>query len=321
MNNLLSLVYGNHRPETLVHAAEEMARHDIIILEEPPHPNFTEMLTGNLAIEEFMLELDLEYPAFSHQQYTLLRQLFAKGKTILQIEPFVEHLLQIHDFFADENAPEDLPRPSLLYDVYCREKEATATLIDYYQYVRTDDFPAIINAIKKFAEADAKRFHLRDRLRADSIISALTKDKSVFVEAGPMHLLLHDFIEGLLPPAWQLKTSSSEQILLGRQGVKAKLFSPGDELTIAYLRHARFKDEQLDLLAARSLIYAKIVTKEEMADGQTLYAHAQDEHEVISMVNSFSFSECKRLFFQLRDDDTISARKRVANLYRSGASF
>ena len=315
MTNLLSLVYGNHRQETLVHAAEEMARHDIIILEEPSHPNFTEMLSGDLAIEGFMLELDLEYPAFSQQQYILLRQLFEEGKTILQIEPFIEHLLEIHDFFADEHAPEDLPRPSLLFDVYCREKEATATLIDYYKCVRTDDFPSIISTIKRFAEADAARFRLRDELRAKEIVSTLPHNRSVFVEAGPMHVLLHDFIVQLLPSAWQLETIFSEELLLRRQGVKAKLFSPGDELTVAFLRHTPLSDEQFDLLAARSLIYAKIVTKEEMTEDQTLFAHARDEHEVITMVNSFSINECERLFFQLREHNTTAARKAVAKEY------
>ncbi|MDJ0623611.1 MAG: hypothetical protein QNJ17_11635 [Desulfocapsaceae bacterium] len=315
MSNLFSLVYGNHRPETLAHGAEEMARHDVIILEEPPHPNFNDMLRGELAIEEFMLELDLEYPSFSHQQYTLLQQLFREGKTIVQIEPFVENLLEIHDFFADEHSPEELPRPSLLFDVYSREKEATAKLLQYYQCVRTNDFRIIIEAIKDFAEADAERFRLRDELRAKAILSTLPHDRSVFVEAGPMHVLLEGFLKDELPSNWQMQTMISELILLRRQGIEARLFSPGDELTMAYLRRNHQSDGLDDLLAARSLIYAKIVTKEEMADDQTLFAHALDEHRVITMVNSFSFNDCEQLFFQLRDNYTASAREVATKRY------
>lgn len=316
MSNSLSLVYSNHRPETLAHTTEEMARHDVIILEEPPHPHFSDMLKGDLAIEEFMLELDLEYPVFSHQQYALLRQLFREGKTILQIEPFVEHLLQIHDFFADEHSPEDLPKPSLLYDVYCREKEATAKLLQYYKCVRKNDFRTIIDGIKEFARADAERFRLRDKLRAEAIVSALPVNQSVFVEAGPMHVLLESFLQEQLPSTWKMQTMISEQILLNREGIKARLYSPGDELTMDYLRNGGEALRCEDLLAARSLLYAKIVTKEEIAESQTLFAHARDEHEVITMVSSFSLNRCERLFFQLREYDTPSAREAVTTIYR-----
>jgi hypothetical protein len=314
MCNSLSLVYSNHRPETLAHTAEEMAKHDVIILEEPPHPNFNDMLRGDLAIEEFMLELDLEYPAFSHQQYTLLQKLFREGKTIIQIEPFVEHLLQIHEFFGDENSPEDLPRPSLLFDVYCREKEATAKLIQYYKCVRGSDFRTIINGIKEFASADAERFRLRDKLRAEAILTALPDNQTVYVEAGPMHVLLENFLEEQLPSTWRMQTMISEQILLKQEGIDARLYSPGDELTMDYLRSGGEDLKREDLLAARSLLYAKIVTKEEMAESQTLFAHARDEHEVITMVNSFSLNECERLFFQLRESDTATARDAVTRI-------
>lgn len=43
-----TLVLANHRPETLPAAQRLLARHDAIILEEPPDPQFLPMLTGRV---------------------------------------------------------------------------------------------------------------------------------------------------------------------------------------------------------------------------------------------------------------------------------
>ncbi len=317
MNNVINLVYATHRPETLQITAELMATQDAIFLEEPPHPHFFDMLEGRLSIDEYMLEQDLEYPEFSLQQYTLLRSLHNEGKEIQQIEPFLDHLVQIHFFFADGNSPADLDKDSIRYQVYLRERDATAALIDYYKAVQKGDFDNILQAVQHFAQADAERFRLRDTLRSEALVQHLPERGSAFIEAGTIHVLLNTFLQQQLPSKNILETVSVEQLALEKLNLHGTFFSPGDELTIAYLKNDMMSGDQQNLLAARSLIYAKIVTKEEIEESSTGYPHTRNEFEVIQHVNSLNISDCRHLFFNIRKLKTKHALQKVTKFLDS----
>ena len=221
--------------------------------------------------------------------------------------------MHIHDFFADGHSPGDLPQPSLLFEVYSKEKNATGKLLHYYGAVRGDNFNDIIESVKDFARADAERFRLRDTLRAESIANYLHNTTSVYIEAGPMHILLKELIKENLPDKWDMQTITIEQLLLEEHGINGNIYSPGDELTANYILQENFDAEVEDLLSARSLIYAKIVTKEELAEPSSLYAHAHNEHEVIERVNALSINECEQLFFEIRNLPTATAKEYVDN--------
>ena len=62
--NTITICYSTHRLETLELTARIMHEHDVIILEEPIHVDFSEVLKGNVEIEEHLLELDTGYPEF-----------------------------------------------------------------------------------------------------------------------------------------------------------------------------------------------------------------------------------------------------------------
>jgi hypothetical protein len=147
------------------------------------------MLQGALAVDDYLQELDLEYPAFSREMCYLLRRLRAEGKKIFQVEPFLEILLGIHEFFAKGHRPEELDPKSVQYPVYLAERNATGALLAYYQTVMTGSFEASIEAIKRFARLDAARFRLRDSLRAQALAPLVKKYPSVFVEAGVIHYI------------------------------------------------------------------------------------------------------------------------------------
>lgn len=311
MSSAIHLVYSTHRPETLQITAELMAEHDTIFLEEPPHPHFFAMLEGRFSIDEYLMEQDLEYPEFSTQQYNLLQSLYQQGKKIQQIEPFLEQLIQIHFFFADGKGPDDLDQHSLRYQVYLRERDATEALIGYYKAVQKGNFDNILQAVKHFARNDAERFRLRDSLRSEEIVKVLPDSGSVFIEAGTIHVLLHGFLEQQLHPDRTLETISVEHVALDQLNLHGTLFSPGDELTIAYLNDEKISTELQNLLAARSLIYAKIVIKEEIEENAEIYPHTRNELEVIQLVNSLNISDCRHLFFNIRKLKTKYALKKV----------
>lgn len=297
----LTIAYANHRPETLPLSQPIMEAHEQIILEEPPHPLFTEMVGGKISTEEYLYDQDIEYPAFSHQQCDLLRSLFKAEKELRQIEPYLNYLIEVQDFFAEGSGPDDLDRSSVHFQVYLREKEATRTLIEYYQAVRGDDFGLLIESIKQFARADAERFELRDRLRAKAIVSCLDGQNSICVEAGPMHLLLFHQLRRLMPPGWSIKPVFVEHQGLKALGLREGLYGPGDRLTVHYLFNRTLPVELADLLCARTLVFMKIVHKEEFADQQDPYPHLRDEGRAMALVNQLSFSLCQKLFMEIRD--------------------
>jgi hypothetical protein len=79
-----------HRPEMIPLISEAMRRPEAIFLEEPPAPGFDQMIRGELSVDDYLLPIDVEYPAFSRDMCCLLRELHAEGKKIYQVEPFIE---------------------------------------------------------------------------------------------------------------------------------------------------------------------------------------------------------------------------------------
>ena len=82
--------------------------------------------------------------AFSRDMCYQLRRLRAEGKNILQVEPFLEILIGIHEFFAEGHRPEELDPKSVQYPVYLAERNATGALLAYYETVMTASFEASI---------------------------------------------------------------------------------------------------------------------------------------------------------------------------------
>lgn len=105
MNAQATLVLANHRPESISAAQRLMASHDAVILEEPGDPRFLPMLSGQVAIDTYLEAQDVEYPEFSRRMAIVLRERHRAGTRLYQIEPFVDHLLAIHERFASGDGP------------------------------------------------------------------------------------------------------------------------------------------------------------------------------------------------------------------------
>jgi len=297
--NQITIAYANHRPETIRLSEKIMRDHQAIILEEPPDRNLPAMLEGLLEIDDYLLGQDIEYPAFSTEQCRLLIKLHRSGQKIIQSEPYYEHLFVVQDFFADGHAPDELDRSTEQYQVYLHEKKATGTLIDYYQANQTNDFDHIVEAVHTFAAADAARFKLRDRLRAREIAERLKEFTSVCIEAGPMHLLLYRYLRKSLPAGWQIRPRFVENHALTQLGCRTGVYGPGDALTAHYLLGNVHSVERRNLLAARALIFMKIIEKEEMTDWQNDFPHLKNESTASRLVRELSYQRCKILFAEI----------------------
>lgn len=291
-----------------------MQRHEAIFLEEPPQAGFQRMLAGSLSVKDYLMPVDVEYPMFSRQMCRLLRKLHLEGKRIFQMEPFLQNLLSVHELFAKGHRPDELTAGSLREQVYRAEKAATRALLDYYQIVTDGTFKKTIEAIIRFARADAARFRLRDAMRARALVDALAPYESAFIEAGSIHYGLYLQLKRRLPPQVRLKPVNLAHKALQSIGEQGHLYGPGDQLTLAYIFHPNTKAGPRDgLLAARSLIYTKLIEKEEQTAELETFPHIRDEFACIQAVRLLTVGDCKRLFPLIRCAKSVQARQMVAD--------
>jgi hypothetical protein len=277
-----------------------MKNHDVILLEEPLHPDFHKALGGTVNLEDHLLEFDRDYPAFTLGQYRLLQQFFHGGKEIVQVEPYFDHLLSIQYFLAEGHRPDEISSNTPVHAVYCAERDATKHLLEYYDIVRGHDFQKILTAMNSFAMADARRFILRDSLRAERIVELLVPGKDTYIEAGSMHLFLKPLLTQSLSKEWSLRIRDIDRETIKMLNLHGSLFSPGDELTLDYIFGRSVSQQKWQLRCAQALIYSKIIIKEEILPGDGEFPHTRNEIRSIAAVKKLSIEQCRTLFQRIR---------------------
>ena len=306
-----TLVLANHRPETIPLARRLMAVHDTIVLEAPPDQRFEPMLDGEISINAYLEDQELEYPEFSQRMALVLRERRKAGTHLVQVEPFIDLLLSIHDRFANGEGPRDLPADTDLYRVYQAEHLATKALIDFYQASGSPNSDATVDAVKRFARADARRLALRDQMRAEAMATLVQHSGRTYIEAGQIHYPLWHEIRRRLPTGFPLRVHFLMTAAVREMGYRRHLFGPGDLLTLYYRFHPRGRNQAEDLLAARALIYNKLILKEEIAADADTYPHTRDELAVVSITDQLSLDDCRCLYPRVRRASTTQSREIV----------
>ena len=306
-----TLVLANHRPETIPLARRLMAVHDTILLEEPPDKRFEPMLDGKIAIDAYLVDQEIEYPEFSRRMAQLLRERRKAGTRLVQVEPFIDLLFSIHDRFANGEGPQDLLAGTDLYRVYRAEHLATKALLDFYRASGRDDFDTTVDAVKRFAKADAQRFALRDQMRAEAMVVLVQNSGKAYIEAGQIHYPLWRELRRRLPTGYPLRVHFLMADVVCELGYRRHLFGPGDLLTLYYRFHPQGRFPTEDLFAARALIYNKLILKEEIAADAGTFPHTRDELEVGSVTDQLSLDDCRRLYPRVRRASTNASREIV----------
>lgn len=315
--NNTTVAFSTHRPEVLPFAGTLMESHDVIVLEEPPTPGFVEMLEGSLSINEYVLLTETEYEGFAEKSCVLLQRLHRMGKTIRQIEPYMETLIGIHDFFADGGTPRDIPPGTERHAVYLSEKAATGRLIAYYRTVMRGDFFETVDAVINFARADAKRFILRDKMRVDALISDMASARRLYIEAGEMHAALWQLLMKHKPDHVRLSRRYLMMPVVLRLAGKRRIFPPGDQLTLHFIFKSDRSSDRDTLLAAQAVVYNKILEKSEMLSED--HPHTRDEIDAVRTVRRLSLDDCRRLYAEIRLKRTREARQIVAEYVKRSA--
>jgi len=304
---LITIGFSTHRPETLSFAAEHMQQHEAILLEEPETPGFEQLLKGEIAIEAYMQETDFEFPEFTRLSCELFQSLYQNGKHLFQVDPFITKLNAIHDFFASGGKPHEIESDTPWGTVYNAERNYSAALLAYYERCLTAPFDEVVKLVKRFACEDAIRNRLRDQMRAEMIIYLIPPYQSVYVEAGHLHLSLLNRLTERLPADFRIRPAYLMAPVVRQLTACRQALSPGDKLTLLYTYRPDYVLSRADRLAAQSLIYTKIIIKEEMVGAENTFPHTHNEVASSSLVQKLSYHDCEKLYAHIKNRATKDA--------------
>lgn len=310
-SKLITIGFSTHRPETLPFAAEQMQRHEVILLEEPGTQGFEQMLIGKLSIENYLLDTDFEYPEFTLRSCELFQTLYQNGKQLFQVDPFSTQLNAIHDFFASGGKPHEIESNTPWGIVYNTERDYSAALLAYYERCLTAPFDEVVRLVKRFAREDAIRGRLRDQMRAEIIIALISPYESIYVEAGLLHLSLLNRLTERLPADYRIRPVYLMAPVVRQLTSRRQALGPGDKLTLLYTYRPDYALPRADRLAAQSLIYTKIIIKEEMAGSANTFPHTRNEVESSALVKKLTYSDCEKLYALIKNRATKEAMEIV----------
>ncbi len=300
MERIITIGFSPHRIETLYFAEKLMKEHDIVVLEEPHNEMFFSFLEDKIPLESYIENNDFWFPEFVKRASLILKNLYKQGKRILQIEPYLEKVLLIQKRLSEGDNLEEILQDKELKEVYEVEHKAIGKLLEFYQVSMGDDFLKIVEAVKTFSKADAERFRLRDRLRAKAILKILPEKGKVYIEAGTIHIYFKKLLHLYLGKTWKIRHKFLLEDYLKPIIGKAWLFPPGEILTLRYILKRKENQQIENLLSARSLIYIKVIPKEELVPSEKEpFPHLKKELKAIKMVNRLSFEDCKRLYKEI----------------------
>ncbi len=297
---LITIGLSSHRLEVLPFAFAAMERHQAVVLEEAPEPDLAALLAGEKPVDDYLAEKDVEFPLYSREQLAGLQRLHRQGAAVLQVEPYLERLLAIHELLAAGVPREEVEARPGLREVYAAESRATRALLQFYRVAHTASFPEVVAAVKAFARTDAHRFRLRDGLRARELASLAGRFASLFVEAGYIHLYLVRSLKRLLRGTARIRPVF---LLAGRalpEIGRPRPLGPGDLLTLNYIFGREIPPAQEDLLAARSLIHIQLLSKAELAPGDDPAPHLTDEIAAWRLTAGLAMEDCRRLYPKVR---------------------
>ena len=318
MEKELFIAFSPHRVETLPFALKFMKKCDVIALEEPPNPVFEKVLKREAPIETYIEEGNFWFPEFSKRLMKELQRLYEEGKRVYQVEPYYQEVRKIQGALEEGVAPESLKEDPLTAMVYQTESKAFEKLLKYYELTFSSNFDEILDAVMEFAKADAERFLLRDRLRAVAIVNLLSQGKRFYIETGTIHIYFKKLLEVRLKGTCAIKHGFLLEEVVKRFAKKPWIFPPGETLTLRYIfkRKPNLREEKL--LAARSLIYIKVIPKQELIPSDNdPYPHLSREVDAIKKVNLLDLKDCAELYYRMLPIKNYEDAKKVLDEYLS----
>ncbi len=306
----ITLGFTTFRPETVPFAEKAVQGHDAIFLEEPDTPGFTEMLAGSLPVDEYILLTEFEFPEYAKETCRLLGRLHQAGVVIREVHPWMDTLVSIHEFFTSGGSPDQLVPGSVEHQVYTLERTWTDALLQFYTASRKQDFDALIETILTFARRDAEKIRDMDARRSEMLARETASFDAPYVECGSIHHSMVVELKRRLPGHRLQVRHLMEEVCRSRYG-RRRILPPGDVLTYRYLLGSPEAPIQERTLAARAVVYNKLITKDEEPAAPHGFPHMENEAAVTGFVNTLSFEECRTRWQDFKNMSTREARARV----------
>ncbi len=306
---MITVAFSTHRLEVLQEAESLMRSHDVVILEEPPQAGFEPMLRGEMSIDTYLEEGDYEFPSFAQACCRLYRRLYASGKRLLQMDPYMEHFFRLQDFFAAGGDFHGLKPDDPAFLVYRAERRATAALLNFYTLSLTKPFPEVVQAVLAFARADAARIALRDRMRAVSVVPWVQKAQALYVECGYIHWLFFVELQRLVKNKARVRPCFLLQEQARHRTRRKQILGPGDRLTLLFVFHPKVSGLEVERLAAQSLIYIKLLHKNEMVPTADFCPHLENEAQAWRWTRHLSWNDCQKLWPLVRRSSSEEAQE------------
>jgi hypothetical protein len=135
---------------------------------------------------------------------------------------------------------------------------------------------------------------------------------STFVEAGIMHYPMGKELDRTLNGGASVRTAFLTREAVQAAGERGHVFGPGDRLTLLYRFHPNARvNQQMHILGAQAIVYAKLVEKEEQTAHQSAFPHIRNELACIRICQQFALEDCRRLFYLFRSASSVDARQIV----------
>jgi hypothetical protein len=120
-------------------------------------------------------------------------------------------------------------------------------------------------------------------------------------------------LKNRLPASYQLKVTFLMADAVRQMNYGGHLYGPGDILTLLYRFHPHKRLPSEDILAARALIYVKLILKDEIPPVKEQYPHTRDEIEVAEITKQLSYGDCRHLYPLILHSPIAEARQNVQN--------
>ena len=135
--------------------------------------------------------------------------------------------------------------------------------------------------------------------------------KSVYVEAGLLHLSLLNQLTRRLPAEYRIRPVYLMAPIVRQLSSRRQSPCSGDKLTLLYTYRPDYALPRADRLAAQSLIYTKIIIKEEMIGPANTFPHTRNEVESSGLVQKLTYSDCEKLYALIKNRTTKEAMETV----------
>jgi hypothetical protein len=284
------IAFVSHRVEFLPILLRLVRKCKNFVLEEPMTLELNKLLSGEMDIDEYIMWVNTPFPVYTLHLMRALLDLKNRGLKVLPVEPYLQIVEGIHEA-VEANRYDEYVKNEVVQKVLKVEREATGALIEYHEAFMSRDFDSVVEATLKFAKADAKRFVLRDKMRADKIAEI---NENCLVEAGQIHFLLEEELKNRAEVSNVDSVNIVEKVAntLGIDYVK----NPGNELTEIYIKEIIGEEfnGDVELLAAQALIYITLVSKEEMVPEEGQFPHLLDEVKCAKIARSMSYDNCRK---------------------------